>query len=163
MVRSEATSEPAPGSVIPSAPINSPLIPGTSQRCFCSSVPNFQIGGMAISAWAPMPGGHAAAASGARELLDPDRVVDVVAALTAVLGLVLEAEEAELAAAVVELARELARLLPLVDVRSDLLGDEAAHGLAQLLVLLAEGRQRGALAGVLDDGPIGGLQSSIVV
>ena len=55
MVRSEATSDPAPGSVIPSAPTNSPLMPGTSQRCFCSSVPNFQIGGIAISAWAPSP------------------------------------------------------------------------------------------------------------
>ena len=63
--------------------------------------------------------------------------MDVVAALAAVLGLVLEAQEAELAAAGVELARELARLLPLIDVRSDLLGDEAADGLAQLLVLLA--------------------------
>ena len=162
MVRSEATSEPAPGSVIPRAPISSPLIPGTSQRCFCSSVPNFQIGGVAISAWAPEPRGDAAAAARAGELLDPDRVVDVVAALAAVLGLVLEAEEAELAAAGVELAGELARLLPLVDVRRDLLGDEAADRLAQLLVLLAEGRQRGALAGVLYDGD-GGLQSSIVV
>ncbi len=55
MVLSEATSEPAPGSVIPRAPTSSPLIAGTSQRCFCSSVPNFQIGGVAISAWAPIP------------------------------------------------------------------------------------------------------------
>jgi hypothetical protein len=70
-----------------------------------------------------------------RELLDPDRVVDVVAALAAVLGLVLEPEEAELAAAVVERARELPGLLPLVDVGSDLPGDEAADRLAQLLVL----------------------------
>jgi len=52
--------------------------------------------------------------------------VHVIAALPAVLGLVLEPEEAELAAAVVELARELPRLLPLVDVGSDLLGDEPA-------------------------------------
>ena len=43
-----ATSEPAPGSVIPSAPIFSPAIPGTSQRCFCSSVPKLKIGGIAI-------------------------------------------------------------------------------------------------------------------
>ena len=35
--------------------MRSPLIAGTSQRCFCSSVPNFQIGGVAISEWAPRP------------------------------------------------------------------------------------------------------------
>jgi hypothetical protein len=97
-----------------------------------------------------------------RELLDPDGVVNVVAALPAVLGLVLQAEEAELAAALIQLTRELTRLLPLVDVRGDLLADEAANGLAQLLVLLAEWREGGALAGVLYDRD-GGRQSSIVV
>ena len=50
-----ATSEPAPGSVIASAPIFSPLIAGTSQRCFCSSVPNLKIGGVAIPMWPPIP------------------------------------------------------------------------------------------------------------
>ena len=50
-----ATSEPAPGSVMPSAPITSPRIPGTRYRCFCSSVPNFQIGGVAMLMWAPSP------------------------------------------------------------------------------------------------------------
>jgi hypothetical protein len=78
--------------------------------------------------------------------------VDVVTALAAVLGLILEAQEAQLAAAVIELARELARLLPFVDVRSDLLGDEPPDRLAELLVLLAEGRKRRPLTGVLDDG-----------
>ena len=71
-------------------------------------------------------GRDTAAAARARELLDPDGVVDVVASLAAVLGLVFQAQEAELATPVVELARELARLLPLIDVRSDLVGDEAA-------------------------------------
>ena len=97
-----------------------------------------------------------------RELLDPDGVVDVVAALAAVFGLELEAEEAELPAAVVELPRELARLLPFVDVGSDLLADEASDRLAQLLVLLAERREESALATVLYDGD-GGLQSSSIV
>jgi hypothetical protein len=97
-----------------------------------------------------------------RELLHPDGVVDVIATLPAVLGLVLQAEEAELAAALVQLTWELAGLLPLVDVRGDLLGDEAANGLAQLLVLLAEGREGRALAGVLYDRD-GGRQSSIVL
>ena len=88
--------------------------------------------------------------------------MDVVASLAAVLGLVLETEEAELAASVVQVARELAGLLPLVDVGGDLLRDEAADRLAQLLVLLAEWRERGALTGVPYDGD-GGLQSSMVV
>jgi hypothetical protein len=88
--------------------------------------------------------------------------VDVVAALAPVLGLVLEAEEAELAAAGIELARELARLLPLVDVGGDLLGDEPPDGFAQLLVLLAERREGRSLTGVLYDTD-GALQSAIVV
>jgi hypothetical protein len=96
-----------------------------------------------------------AAAARARELLDPDGVVDVVASLAAVLGLVFQAQEAELATPVVELARELARVLPLIDVRSDLVRDEAADGVAQLLVLFAEGRERRPLAAVLDDGQPG--------
>jgi hypothetical protein len=66
--------------------------------------------------------------------------VEVVAALAAQLLRVLEAEEAELPAAGVELAGELARVLPFVDVRRDLALDEAGDGLAQLLVLRAEGR-----------------------
>src|SRR5262249_60393744 len=61
-------------------------------------------------------------------------------------------EEAELAAAVVELARELARVLPLLDVGGDLLGDEVPHRLAELLVLVGEGGQGRPLALVLDDG-----------
>jgi hypothetical protein len=88
--------------------------------------------------------------------------VDVVAALAPVLGRVLEAEEAELAAAVVELARKLACLLPLVYVGCDLLGNETADRLAQFLVLLPEGRQWGSLPGVLYDRD-GGLQSSSIV
>jgi hypothetical protein len=110
----------------------------------------------------PDPGGDAAAAAGAGELLDPDGVVDVVAALPAVLGLVLEAEEAQLAAAVVQLARELPGLVPLLDVGGDLLRDEAANRLPQLLVLLREGRKQCALAAVLYDRD-GGFQSSSIV
>jgi hypothetical protein len=88
--------------------------------------------------------------------------VDVVAALAAVGGLEFETEEAELSAAGIELAGELPRLLPLIDVRSDLVGDEAANRVAQLLVLLAEGRERGALSAVPYDRD-GGLQSSIAL
>jgi hypothetical protein len=110
----------------------------------------------------PEPGRDPATTAGSRQLLDPDGVVYVVPALAAVLGLELEAEEAQLSAALVELTWKLARLLPLVDVGSDLPGDEAADGLAQLLVLLAEGREGSALSAVPYDGD-GGLQSSIVV
>src|SRR5215218_10071874 len=63
----------------------------------------------------PEPGRDPAAPARARQLLDPDCVVDVVTALAAGLGLELEPEEAELAAAGIQLARELTRLLPLVD------------------------------------------------
>src|SRR5262249_44427264 len=97
------------------------------------------------------PRGDAAAPAGAGELLDPDGVVDVVAALAAVLGLVLEADEAELAAALVQLARALVGLLPLRDVGGDLLGDEVPDRFAELLVLLREGRQRRPVTLVLDD------------
>jgi hypothetical protein len=100
------------------------------------------------------PGGDAAGAARAGQLLDPDRVVQVVAALAAVALGELQPEEAQLGAARVQLARELARRLPLVDVRSDLLGDEAGDGLAQLLVLLAERREGRAGAAVLDDGQL---------
>jgi hypothetical protein len=110
----------------------------------------------------PEPGRNSAAATRARELLDPDGVVDVVAALAAVFGFELQSQEAELAAAGIELARELAGLLPLLDVGRDLLADEAPDRFAQLLVLLGERREEGALAGVLYDVD-GGLQSSIVV
>ena len=108
--------------------------------------------------------GDAARAAGAGQLLDPHRVVDVVPALAAVSLRELEAEKAELAAAREELARELPRLLPLVHVRSDLLGDEASHALTKLLVLLGEGREHRPLAGVPDHGAqAGALQSRMVV
>ena len=97
------------------------------------------------------PGGDAAGAAGAGQLLDPDRVVQVGAALAAVLLGELEAEETELGAAPVELTGEFPRLLPLVDVRRDLLADEAADGLPQLLVLLAERRECASLSRVFDD------------
>ena len=71
-------------------------------------------------------------------------------ALAAKLLRVLEAEEAELAAALEQLARKLACLLPLVHVGRDLAADEAAHGLPQLLVLVRERRQYRALPRVLD-------------
>src|SRR3954469_3758205 len=54
-VRTLATSEPASGSVIASAPIFSPRIAGWSQRSTCSGVPNFAIGGVAMLVCAPIP------------------------------------------------------------------------------------------------------------
>ena len=80
-----ATSEPAPGSVIASAAIFSPLIAGTRKRCFCCSSPNLKIGGVAIPMWAPMPAAVPPEPQRA-ELLGQDRVVQVVAALAAVLA-----------------------------------------------------------------------------
>ena len=46
-VRIEPGSEPASGSVSPKHPITSPVCIGGSQRSFCSSEPNFQIGNIA--------------------------------------------------------------------------------------------------------------------
>ena len=54
-VRIEATSEPAPGSVIPSAAIRSPRIAGRRKRSCWSGVPNLKTGGVAIPVWAPSP------------------------------------------------------------------------------------------------------------
>ncbi len=42
-----AGSLPASGSVRPKQPTTSPRAIGGSQRCFCSSLPNFQIGNIA--------------------------------------------------------------------------------------------------------------------
>ena len=151
-VRIPATLEPASGSVIPSAPILSPRMPGTIQRWRCSSVPKLNTGGIAIVAWALRP------AATPPEPPERDSSSIQTASWTAVppwppylLG-ELEAEEPELAAASEQLPRELARLLPLVDVGGDLLADEPAHRLAQLLVLLGERRRRRAFAAVLDHG-----------
>ena len=55
VVRIPATSEPAPGSVIPSAAIFSPLIAGTRYRCLISSLPSISIGGSAMSVWTAKP------------------------------------------------------------------------------------------------------------
>ena len=98
------------------------------------------------------PRADAAARPGGGHLFRPDRVVDVVAALAAQLLGVLEAEEAELGGPRIELARELARLVPLVHVGRDLGRDPARDRLAELLVLVREGRDERTRARVLDDG-----------
>ncbi len=77
-----------------------------------------------------------------RHLLAQDRLVQVVAALPAVLDRVLQPEQA--------LGRELSEhligepllLLPLLGVGGQLAFDEAAGGFPQLLVLLCERRRR---------------------
>ena len=51
----EATSEPAPGSVMASAAIFSPAMAGARYRRFWSSVPNFHTGGVAMPTCAPTP------------------------------------------------------------------------------------------------------------
>jgi hypothetical protein len=54
-VRIAFTSEPASGSVIPRQAIFSPRIAGTRYSCFCASVPNCRIGGVAMSVCTAMP------------------------------------------------------------------------------------------------------------
>ena len=91
--------------------------------------------------------------------------MDGGATLAAVLLGELEAEKPELPAAGEQPPGELARLLPLVDVRCDFLPDEPSHGLAQLLVLVGERRLRRPDTVILDHAHelSGGFQSSIVV
>ena len=50
-----ATSDPASGSVIPRQEIFTPRIEGARYACFCSSVPNARIGGVAMSVWTAIP------------------------------------------------------------------------------------------------------------
>ena len=50
-----ATSEPASGSVMPRQRIFLPATAGTTHSCFCSSVPNLRIGGIAMSVWTATP------------------------------------------------------------------------------------------------------------
>ncbi len=50
-VRIEPGSEPASGSVRPKQPMASPVCIAGSQRSFCSSEPNFQIGNIASDPW----------------------------------------------------------------------------------------------------------------
>ena len=55
LVRMPATSEPAPGSVMPSDEIFLPWIEGTRYFCLSSSEPNLRIGGVAMSVCTAMP------------------------------------------------------------------------------------------------------------
>ncbi len=55
VVRMPATSEPAPGSVIPRQPIFSPFRPGSRYLRFCSSVPSRWIGGRTMSVCTAKP------------------------------------------------------------------------------------------------------------
>ena len=126
-------------------------------------MPKLKIGGIAIEAWALSPAATPPEPPERASSSTQTASCRWVAALAAVLLGELEAEEAELGAAREQLARELARLLPLVDVGRDLLGDEAPHRLAQLLVLVGERRQRRAGAGVLDTLTSGAVQSSSIV
>src|SRR5204863_3050919 len=80
----------------------------------------------------------------ARELLAEHRLVQVVAALPAVLDRVLEPEQALGGELGEDLVGEPALLLPLRRVRRELAVDESAHGLAQLFVLVGKGRRERA-------------------
>ena len=92
-VRSAATSQPASGSVIAERPDQ--LAADRGHQVIAASarlLPNFQIGGVAMFTCAPMPAAVPPRAD-SRELLDQHRLVQVVAALAAVLRRVLEAEQ----------------------------------------------------------------------
>ena len=105
-------------------------------RRFCSSVPNLNTGGVAISAWTatamprpPQPS--------LRHLLREHHGREVVATLAAVLGRVAEAQEAQLAEPLEDRVRE-GLLLPLVQVGLNLLLQELPDVQPQLFVGVGE-------------------------
>ena len=135
VVRMPATSEPAPGSVMPRQPIFSPLIRDQVALLLLLGAEQVDRGqdhvGLDREAHVEAARARVAHALGA------DQRVVVVAALAAVLLREAEAEEAELAGAVQHLVRPEG-LLPLVAVGVELLLHPGLHRLAQVLVLLRE-------------------------
>jgi len=85
-------------------------------------------------------GGDSAGGAPAGELLHPDRIVEMAAALAAVFLGELEAEETELATSVEEVARKETILFPTGHVWRDLLLDKSPHGLTKFFVLSGERR-----------------------
>ena len=121
---------------MPRQRIFSPAIAGTAHCCFCSSVPNARIGGIAMSVCTPTPIARPAVGA-VVELLAEDQLAQEVAALPAVLLGLVQAEEAALAHAREHRVRE-GRGLPLVDVRRELRRHEAPDRRPQILVLIRE-------------------------
>ena len=137
VVRIEPGSEPASGSVSPKQPIASPRAIRGSHSCFCSSLPYFQIEYMASEPCTltseRSPESTASTSAQAMRILAGQRAGAVVA-------LQMHAEQAQLAELQREIAgRQRAGLEPLGDVGSQLLVGEAAHGVAQQLVLAGQG------------------------
>ena len=123
------------------APIFVPAIAGRSQRSRWSSVPNSASAGVAMSVCTDDRHRDRARAT-ARQLLDEHDPGGEVAAASAPAGRVVEAEEAELAAAPEQRVGEVPGPLPLVDVGPHFGVDEAAHSGAELVVL---GREDGVV------------------
>ena len=140
-VRIAATSEPASGSVIAIAPIFSPAIAGRSHRSRCV------VGAELRECGRRHVGLHRdrhrdRGGAGAREFFDEDDAGGQVPVSTAPLGGIVQAEEAEFAAAPEEIVGESPGRLPFVDVRPDLGLDEPAHRRPERVVLGAEDRMR---------------------
>ena len=118
VVRMPATSEPAPGSVIPRLPIFSPFRPGSR---YSPSAPRCRAGGSGQDHVGLDREAHVGAAgAGVAHALGADQRVEVVAALAAVLLREAEAEEAELAGPLHRRGRPVG-VLPLVAVGPQLL------------------------------------------
>jgi hypothetical protein len=78
---------------------------------------------------------HQPAAAGARDLLGRDQAKPRIGRGAAIGLGIAQAEQPDVRGAPVERARESLRLVPCVDVRRDLGGDEGAHAVAEQLVL----------------------------
>ena len=117
-MRTPATSEPASGSVIASAPIFSPRIAGASQRSCCSGVPNFAIGGVAMLVCAPIP------AASPPDALRASSSANTASATQSASGPYFRPSQPRAAELPEHRVREPARGLPLVRVRAQLGLDE---------------------------------------
>jgi hypothetical protein len=132
-----ATSEPASGSLIPRQKIFSPEMAGTRYLRFCSSEPNLNTGGTAMSvctatAIASPPESH-------RVIFGQDDIAEVVAPTAAVLLRLRQSEKAQLPHPLEYVVGETPFPLPFGRVRRELRFDERSDAGSQLIML---GRKR---------------------
>ena len=134
-VRIEPGSEPASGSVRPKQPITSPECIAGSQRSFCSSEPQRQIGEHRERPLHRDGAAHAGVAC--LELHARQPVGDGARAGQAV-AVEVHPEEPELAELRDQLAREDPLLEPVADLGEDVLADELPHRVANRPLLVVE-------------------------
>ena len=135
-VRIEPGSEPASGSVRPKQPIASPAAIRGSHSCFCSSEPQRQIANIASE---PCTETRRADPRVARLELHAGEAVGGCRGAGAAVALEVHAEDVQRAEFESPArAGTVARLEPVADVRGDLVGDEGAHRVTDVALLVGE-------------------------